>query len=150
MNEHKASTTARKKKNLHRVPKMSTEAQIVLQEIRSMNRQSHKGTSDFASQLQYLVVSPTTGNTVKLPNVNSSTLSNASTDNNRTQELTLARLKDIEYPFVLTMPGFDIRYNMAALRPVRESPQERERNICVQKKSIAKCKEWLRRRDSTF
>ena len=150
MNEHKASTTARKKKNLHRVPKMSTEAQIVLQEIRSMNRQSHKGTTDVASQLQYLVVSPTTGNTDKLPNVNSSTLSNASIDNNRAQELTLARLKYIEYPFVLTMPGFDVRYNMTALRPVRESPQERERNICIQKKSIAKCKEWLRRRDCMF
>jgi hypothetical protein len=145
MNEHKASSLARKKKKLHRVPKMSTEAQIVLQEIRSVNKQSHEGSADIASELQYLVVSPITCNTDKLPS-NSSTLSSTPMNHNTTQELTkVARLKDIEYPFVLTLPGFDIRYNMAALRPVRESPQERERNSCIQKKSIAKCMEWLQR-----
>jgi hypothetical protein len=142
MNAHKASTLTRKKKKVHHVPKMSTEAQIVLQEIRSVNRQSHEGTAE----LQYLVVSPITGNTDKLPNVNSSTLSSAPINHNTTQELTkVARLKDIEYPFVLTLPGFDIRYNMTALRPVRESSQERERNICIQEKSIAKCREWLQK-----
>jgi hypothetical protein len=150
MNEHKASVLARKKKNLRRVPKMSTEAQTVLQEIRSVNKQSHQGDTDFASELKYLVVPSTTGNTDgKLPNVSSdssSTLCSTSINNKQTQELTkLATLQDIEYPFVLTMPGFDIRYNMAALRPVRESPQERQRNICMQKRSIAKCREWLQR-----
>lgn len=143
MDEHKASSLSRKKKKSHHVPKMSTEAQIVLQEIRSVNRQSHERTTD----LQYLVVSPIShGHTDKLPDVNSTTLSTDAINHNATQELTkITRLKDIEYPFVLTLPGFDIRYNMTALRPVRESPEERERNISIQNKSIAKCKEWLQK-----
>ena len=144
MDEHKESLLASRKKNkLHHVPKMSTEAQLVLQEIRSLNRQSHGRTTD----VQYLVVSPIRhGHADKLPDVNSSTLSTDSTHDNTTQELTkIARLKDVEYPFVLTLPGFDIRYNMTALRPGRESPQERERNISIQNKSIAKCKEWLQK-----
>ena len=143
MDERKASLLSRKKKKLHRVPKMSAEAQIVLQEIRSVDRQSHVGTTD----LQYLVVSPINhGHTDKLPDVNSSTLSTDAINHNTIQELTkITRFKDIEYPFVLTLPGFDIRYNMTALRPDRESPEERERNISIRNRSIAKCKEWLQK-----
>ena len=137
---NKAPLARKKKKSVHHVPKMSTEAEIVLQEIRSVNRQIHDGKG--TSSLQYLVVSPITETTDKLPNVNS--IPNETINHNFTQELTkVTRLKDIEYPFVITLPGFDIRYNMTALRPDRESPQERERNIFIQKKSIAKCKEWL-------
>lgn len=137
MNDHKSLSLARKKP--HHVPKMSTEAQIVLQEIRSVDKKSNERT---ASELQQLFSSSASASARQLPNVLSSTHLN----NNATQEVTEGeRYKDIECPFVLTMPGFDIRYNMAALRPVRESPQEKERNICIQKNSIEKCKEWLRR-----
>lgn len=144
MNKHITSSVARKREKLHYVPKWSTEAQIVLQEIRSVNGQTQERT-DLAPELQLVVVSPINSTADKLANVTSNTqISNASIHYNGTQELSeVARLKDMEYPFVITSPGFDIRYNMTALRPLRESPQERERNICIQKKSIAKCKEWL-------
>ena len=145
MSENKTWALARKKKKLHVVPKMSTEAQIVLQEIRSFNTPPEQRS---ATNLQYLLVSPITssGTTDKLPDVNSRS-SRTAINHDATQQLTkMARLSDIEYPaFVITLPGFDIRYNMTALRPVRESPQERERNKHIQKKSIAKCKEWLGR-----
>lgn len=138
MNERKRSSFTREKLKPHHVPKMSTEAQIVLQEIRSVKRRSQEGT-ELATELQYLAE-----NSDEIPNVHSSALNSTAINHSATK---VPRLKDIDhdYPFVLTLPGFDVRYNMAALRPFRESPQEREKRKCIQKQSIAKCQEWLER-----
>ena len=141
----------RKKKHCsHDFPKMSPEAQIALQEIRALDTKSYKTTTKKKStELPYDSLLPQTTIKMDKKQFESDSIndfSTKSTDHQSPDEYSneVACLEE-EFPFVITFPGFDIRYSLTALRPRRESPEERERNVCLQRKSIAKCKEWLKR-----
>lgn len=135
------------RKKTHRFPKMSKEAQTVLQEIRAIDRQSCEMTTDNkSSELCFDLLFPkASSETDKKMSESDSSAQASATDRLHGCSRQGSSLVEEEFPFVITFPGFDIRYNLTALRPHRESPRERERNVCMQRKSVAKCKEWLKK-----
>ena len=155
MNKDKTGRKDSKKMHrIHIIPKMSTEAQTVLQEIRAIDTKTCTGCnkSDLFHTSFRFPKSDHEENDGELSNKDeNSTLPSLKRENGSAHEppnalpLGSSDAQELDSPFVITFPGFDIRYNVAALRPGRESPNERERNMCMQKISIAKCKEWLKK-----
>lgn len=136
----KAVITRQKKGR--RFPKMSTEAETVLQEIRAIDSKPCEIAADNKyPELNIDLLFPQV--TKEANNKMSERCQSYSSTHQHPPNEAVTQAEGL--PFVITFPGFDIRYNLTALRPQRESAGERERNVYIQRKSIAKCKEWLKR-----